>query len=312
MGGGESAAPHAAVSHATGLDALAGGARAVVAGLLVNAGLALVKLFSGLLGQSYALVADAVESMADIFGSLVVWSGLRISARPADDDHPYGHGKAEALAAMIVAMMLLGAGIGIAIEAVREIVTPHHAPAPFTLVVLIVVVIVKETLYRGVRIASRRAGSNAVLADAWHHRSDAITSLAAGVGITVALVGGPGFEPADDWAALVASAVILYTAGRLLRAPVHELMDGDAPHVAASARRIALTIPGIRGVEKVFSRKLGVEYWVDMHIEVDPDMPVRQAHGLGHEVEDAIRAQLANVRRVSTHVEPYPHKPAGG
>lgn len=286
--------------------------RVTLAGLFVNGGLSLVKLLAGILGHSYALVADAIESMADIFASLVVWRGLHVSARPADPGHPYGHGKAEALAALIVGLMLLGAGLGIAVEAVREILRPHHAPAPFTLFVLIGVVIVKELMFRVLRATARKMDSGAVLLDAWHHRSDALTSLAAFVGISVALLGGPGYEPADDWAALAAAGVIVYNALGLVRRPVHELMDGDAPHVADEARRIAEAVNGVRGVEKVFARKLGLEYWVDMHIEVDPELPVRLAHELAHRVEDTIRADRPNVRKVLIHVEPFdPGRAAG-
>src|SRR5262245_43542181 len=199
------------------------GRRLALIGLLANTGLATVKLLAGLLGHSYALVADAVESMTDIVGSVVIWGGLHIGAKPADENHPYGHGKAEALAAFIVAAMVGAAGIGIAVKAISEIITPQHAPAPFTLAVLVVVVIVKEAPVRVVRRAGAELDSGAVRVDAWHHRSDAITSAAAFVGISVALWGGPGFERADGIAALVASGVILFNAALLFRTPIHEL-----------------------------------------------------------------------------------------
>lgn len=191
--------------------------RAALTGLWVNAVLVVVKLMAGILGHSYALVADAIESSADIFSSLIVWAGLRITTRPADEDYPYGYGKAETLAAAVVSLMLIGAALGIAIAAVGEIVTPHHAPAPFTLVVIAVVVLVKEILSRKVLRVSQETGSTAVKADAWHHRSDALTSAAAFIGISVALWGGPGWEPADDWAALVAAGIIAFNGISLLR-----------------------------------------------------------------------------------------------
>lgn len=292
-------------------DDHARGSRVAITGLLINAGLAIIKLVTGVVGHSYALVADAVESLADIFGSLVVWSGLRVSAQPADENHPYGHGKAEPLAALIVAFMLFGAAIGISIEAIREIRTPHHAPAPYTLVVLIGVVVVKEGLFRVVRRVARQIHSGAVLLDAWHHRSDALTSAAAAIGISVALIGGEGYEPADDWAALFASAVIFFNASRLVIAPVHELMDAQAPHVTEQARRIAEAVPGVRGVEKLFTRKSGMRYWVDMHVEVDPETSVRQAHHVAHQVKDAIREAAPNVQDVLIHIEPHPPEDAG-
>src|SRR5438552_14030376 len=147
------------------------------AGLLVNALLVLVKLIAGIVGHANALVADAIESSADIFSSLIVWMGLSIASRPADEDHPYGHGKAEPLAAAVVSLMLLGAAIGISIMAIREIVTPHHLPAPFTLFVAAGVIIIKEALYRRVSRVGKEVGSTAIAADAWHHPSDASRSL---------------------------------------------------------------------------------------------------------------------------------------
>ncbi len=281
------------------------GLRITVLMLFINAGLAIVKLVVGLLGNSYALIADAVESMADILGSLVVWSGLRIAARPADRNHPYGHGKAEPLAAIIVAMMLIAAGVGIAIQAIREIATPHHAPAPYTLWVLIAVVVVKESLFRVVRSVARKVNSAAILVDAWHQRSDAITSLAAGVGISIALFGGEGYEQADDWAALFASTVILLSACRLMVRPLNELMDAEPTEIIRQVREVAVKVEGVQGVEKVFARKSGLRYWVDMHIEVDPNMPVNRAHAVSHNVKSAIRTAMPKVQDVLIHIEPF-------
>jgi len=276
--------------------------------LVVNASLAMVKLLAGLLGHSYALVADAVESMADIFGSFVVWSGLRIAARPADENHPYGHGRAEPLAALIVAMMLFAAALGIAVEAVREILAPHHAPAPFTLGVLIGVVIVKEAFFRIASRLARFTRSSAVLADAWHQRSDAMTSAAAAIGISIALVGGEGYESADDWAALFAAGVIFYNAARLV--PLGELMDAEPADIVGPARRLVEVQPNVRGVEKLFARKMGLRYLIDIHLEVDPEMSVREAHDVAHRVKDAILAAMPQVQDVLIHVEPYEGTPA--
>jgi cation diffusion facilitator family transporter len=188
-------------------------------GLLVNAFLALVKLVAGIVGNTYALVADAVESTADVFASLVVWGGLRVATRDPDEDYPFGYGKAESVAAAVVSMMLVAAALGIAFEAVREIRTPHKTPAPWTLLVLIAVLFVKFVLFRRTLSVGEAAGSTAGKTDAWHHLSDAITSAAAFIGISIALWGGPGWEQADDWAALFAAAVIAYNGIVLLRAP---------------------------------------------------------------------------------------------
>ena len=293
----------------TGTNHHASGLRLSIIGLMLNIGLATIKLLAGLLGHSYALVADAVESMTDIFGSVVVWSGLKIAAVPPDEQHPYGHGKAEALAAMIVAAMLIAAGLGIAAAAVREIITPHHAPAAFTLWVLLGVVAAKEILFRVGHEISRRSGSTAVLADAWHHRSDAITSLAAAIGITIALIGGEAWAPADDVAALVASAIIVWNAIRIMRPSLHELMDAEPTALINDVRAAAAGVDGVVGVETVRARKSGTRYWVDMHIEVDPEMTVHDAHELAHRVKGAIRTAFPTVTDVLIHVEPHEADP---
>ncbi len=299
---------------------LATGRRLAGTGVLVNAVLAIVKGIAGILGNSYALVADAVESVTDIAGSLVVWGGLRLSSRDADDDHPYGHGKAEPLAAAAVGVMLIGAAIGIAIEAVREIVTPHHAPASWTLIVLVVVVVVKEVLFRRVSRAARESTSTAVEADAWHHRSDAITSVAAFLGIAAAVVGGKGWEWCDDAAAIVAAAIIAYNAARILRPALHELMDG-APdeEFFATVHAAALSVPGVQQIEKVRARRVGTHFDVDLHVQADPSMSLHDAHVLGGCVKTAIRGVLPHVWHVLVHMEPFDasqmrsgaHRPVG-
>ena len=288
------------------------GLRVSLLAMAVNAVLATVKLLAGLLGHSYALIADAVESFGDIASSALVWGGLAISARPPDDNHPYGHGKAEPLAALAVAVMLFGAGTGIALEAVREILTPHHAPAPFTLVVLVAVIAIKEMMHRAASRVGREIGSTAVSADAWHHRSDAITSLFAGVGIAVGLAGGPGWEPADDWAALAASGVIFFNASKFVRRAMEELMDTrpDAA-VLEGAERTARAVAGVHAVEKVLARKMGTKYLLDMHIEVDAEMSVRAAHELAHRVKDSIRDEHPQIADVLLHVEPVSDAASG-
>jgi cation diffusion facilitator family transporter len=281
------------------------GLRATFLGLAVNAALAVVKLIAGVLGHSHALVADAVESLADVFSSVVVWRGLVLAAEPADENHPYGHGKAEPLASAIVAAMLLAASAGIAFNAVQEIFAPHHRPEPFTLWVLVAVVVIKEGLFRFARQEAHGAGSSVVRADAWHHRSDAITSLAAAIGIALALMGGPGYEGADDFAALVAAGIIAWNGWRLLRPALDELMD-TAPDLALieQIRRLAEEVPEVSRVEKCIVRKMGFHYFVDMHMEVDPEMSVQAAHRIAHRVKDRIRQALPAVRDVLVHIEP--------
>lgn len=282
------------------------GIQAAQLGLLVNAALAVVKLIAGVVGNAYALVADAVESSADIFSSLVVWRGLRIASREADEDYPFGYGKAEAIATAVVALMLLGAAVGIAVEAVREIFTPHHTPAPFTLVVLVGVVIVKEVLFRRVVAVGDEVRSTAVKADAWHHRSDALTSIAAFVGISIALVGGPGWESADDWAALFAACIIVFNALRLLRPAIDDIMDRSPgseleSRISAAARGTS----DVRAIEKVRIRKVGLAYQVDLHVQADPGMSLHDAHLLSGRVKGAIRTAVPEVEGVLIHMEPH-------
>jgi cation diffusion facilitator family transporter len=281
---------------------------ATVLGLTVNTILAGAKLAAGILGSSYALIADAIESFADMASSLIVWRGVALANRPADADHPYGHGKAETLAAAAVAVMLLGAAILIVIQSVKEILTPHHAPAPFTLFVLLAVVLIKEGLFRFVGRVGQEIESTAVTADAWHHRSDAMTSAAAALGISVALVGGEGYKSADDWAAIFAGAIIAWNGYRLLRPSVRELMDAvPQSDIADQARAIALGVDGVRGVEKCLARKMGYDYVLDMHVEMDGTLQVTAAHELAHVVKNEIQFCLPRVKEITIHIEPFPN-----
>jgi cation diffusion facilitator family transporter len=284
------------------------GVRAAQLGLLVNFLLTVVKLVAGIVGHSYALVADAIESSTDIFSSLVVWGGLQVASRPADESHPYGHGKAESLAAAFVAMMLLVAAIGIGFAAVREIITPHHMPRPFTLAVLAGVIVAKELLFRTVFRVGDSLGSTAVKADAWHHRSDALTSVAAFIGISLALWGGPGWESADDWAALVASLVIAANGMRFLKSAVNDLMDRlPDGEVVATVDQAAKSVPGVLATEKVRVRKFGVDYLVDLHVQADANLSLHDAHVISGKVKAAVKSALPTAKEVLVHMEPFEH-----
>lgn len=287
------------------------GVRAAQAGLIVNALLVATKLVAGIVGNTYALVADAVESAADIFSSLIVWSGLTIAAQPPDEDHPFGHGKAEALAASVVAFLLLGAAVGIAIEAVREIRTPHHTPAPWTLLVLIAVMAIKWTLARRVHEVGREIGSTAVKADAFHHLSDAFTSAAAFIGISIAVLGsrlrgGTGWESADDWAALIASGIIAFNGGSILRPAMHDLMDRTPGNdIVEPMRRAALSVAGVRAIEKLAVRKSGLAYHASIHVQADPQLSLEAAHVLSGRVKAAMKSAAPQQTDVLVHMEPY-------
>lgn len=273
--------------------------------MVVNTVLAAGKIGAGVAGHSHALIADGVESLADIVSSLVVWRGLVIAAEPEDEDHPYGHGKAEAISAAVVATMLLTAALSIGVQGAREILRPHSLPEPFTLVVLAVVVLVKEFLYRRVSREGLLLQSSAVSSDAWHHRSDALTSLFAGIGISVSLAGGPGYEAADDVAAVLAAFIIGWNGWRLLRLAAAELMDeAPDPRLASRIRNVARHTTGVTDIEKCRLRKMGPHFFVELHVEVNPSMPVVEAHALAHRVKDRVRAAIPGVRDVVVHVEP--------
>lgn len=281
------------------------GMRSVLIGVFANAALAMVKGLAGFFGNSYALIADAIESAFDIFTSILVWLGLRYALRPPDENHPYGHGKAEPLVACVVSMTLMAAGFVIGVESVREILRPHHPPAPFTLGVLVVVVIAKEMLFRSVARAGEAAESTAVKTDAWHHRSDAITSGAAFIGISIALIGGPGYEAADDFAALLAAGIIAFNAVHLMRPALAELLDAAPPkELADNVRRAAGGVAGVLGLDKCVVRKVGFDLYVDLHVRVHGRLTVHAGHRVAHDVKDAIRAHNARVRDVAVHIEP--------
>lgn len=287
------------------------GIRAAQTGLLVNAFLVAAKLVAGILGNTYALIADAVESAADIFSSLIVWSGLTIASQPPDEDHPYGHGKAEALSASVVSLMLLAAAVGIAIQAIREIRTPHLTPAPWTLIVLVLVMAIKWGLARRVHAIGLDIGSTAVKADAFHHLSDAFTSAAAFIGITIAVVGsrwrgGQGWESADDWAALFASGIIAYNGLSILRPALNDLMDRmPGEDVVAPMRRAAESVPGVLAVEKLAVRKSGLALHATIHVHADPQISLDAAHQLGGRVKTAMRNRIPQLTDVLVHMEPF-------
>jgi len=281
------------------------GARVALFGMLVNLIFAAAKILGGLFGHAYVLIADGIESALDVAGSFVIWGGLKFAARPPDETHPYGHGKAEPIAAVVVAFGVLAAAAGLAVQSVREILMPHHGPAPFTLGILIVVIVVKEILFRYVSSIGRHVESTAVQTDAWHHRSDALTSAAAFIGISVALIGGSGWQSADDWAALFACAVIAANGIRLLRPAFYEIMDAaprgqiiDVVHDSARA------VQGVVEIEKLFIRKMGLSFYVDLHVKVNGAISVREGHQIAHAVKRAIQDSDQRIADVLVHIEP--------
>ena len=285
------------------------GVKSVLLGLSSNVILAVLKIVTGIIGNSYALLADGIESTLDIFSSVVVLGGIKISSMPADENHPYGHGKAESLAAMSTSLILILAGIGIAIKSILEIMQPHHTPAAFTLIVLVGVIIIKEILFQLLYSVGKSVNSLSLTAEAWHHRSDALTSIAAFIGISIAILGGKNYASADDWAALVASGVILFNGINMLKDAIQEIMDyAPHPETEETIRSIAKQVKGVAAIEKCRIRKSGLDLFVDIHVEVNGDMPVHQAHDIGHQVKDALITSPLGIADVLVHIEPAQKK----
>lgn len=267
--------------------------------------LALIKGVTGVFGNSYALIADAIESVSDVFASLLVLFGLKYASRPADRNHPYGHGRAEPLVTFIVVGFLVVSAVIIAYESIDNISTPHDLPKSYTLWVLGGIILVKEVFYRIVIYRSKQTGSTSLKADAWHHRSDAITSLTAFIGISIALIMGKGYETADDWAALLASVFILYNAYVIFRPALGEIMDEHFyDDMVKQIREIAATVEGIVDTEKCLVRKAGMKYHIDLHATVSGSITVKQGHDIAHRLKDKLKQELPQLADVLIHVEP--------
>lgn len=281
------------------------GLKTTFIGIVVSALLAVIKGLGGIFGHSYALIADAIESVSDVLTSAMLWAGLKWSSKPPDENHPYGHGKIEALVAMGIAIALVIAGGIIVRDSIFHIIEPHKSPAPFTLVILIAVVITKEVLYRFVLKTGKEINSTVVKADAFHHRSDAITSIAAFIGISIALIGGEGYEIADDFAALIAAGFIFYNAYKIGRSATGELLDeAIEPELRADIVRVAEENTKVIKVERCYTRKMGTAFHVDMHIWIDGTKTVIEGHDIAHAVKDDLIKNFPNLIDVHIHIEP--------
>jgi len=279
--------------------------RATYFSIIGNTCLAIIKGLAGFFGNSYALIADGIESTTDIFASLLVLFGIKYSNRPADDNHPYGHGRAEPLITFLVVGFLITSATIIAYESIRNIQTPHDLPQSWTLIILGAIIIWKEYSFQLVMKRSIETNSSSLKADAWHHRSDAITSVAAFIGITIALVLGKGYESADDWAALFASCFILYNSYLIFRPALSEIMDEHLyDDLIEHIRTVAARVEGIIDTEKCFIRKSGMKYHVDLHAIVNAEISVKQGHQLAHKLKDTLRKEIPELGHVLIHIEP--------
>ena len=279
--------------------------RTVIVSILSSLLLAVIKGISGIIGNSYALIADAIESTADVFSSLLVLFGIRYSNKPPDENHPYGHGRAEPLVTFVVVGFLITSATVIAIESIHNIQTPHTLPSAWTLYVLGAIIVWKEFSFRYVMKRGMETGSSSLQADAWHHRSDAVTSVSAFIGISIATFFGKGYASADDWAALFASAFIFYNAYKIFRPALGEVMDEhNYPEIESQIRTVSMTVEGIQGTEKCFIRKAGTKYHVDLHALVDGKLSVLEGHMLAHRLKDKLRLEIHELGHVLIHVEP--------
>ena len=273
--------------------------------IIGNTSLAIIKGMAGYFGNSFALVADAIESTADIFSSFLVLFGLKYSNRPADKNHPYGHGRAEPIITILVVGFLIISAIIIAYKSIANIGTPHELPKSWTLLILGMIITWKEFSYRIVIKKSKETNSSSLKADAWHHRSDAITSVAAFIGISFALIFGKGYESADDWAALFASGFILYNSYLIFRPALAEIMDEHLyDDLIDKIRKASHKVEGVEGTEKCFIRKTGMQYHVDLHARVQANLTVKQGHLIAHSLKDTLRIEIPQLGKILIHIEP--------
>lgn len=273
--------------------------------IAASAVLAIIKGTAGYLGNSYALVADAIESTSDIFSSTLVLLGFKYANRPADKNHPYGHGRIEPLITFMVVGFLITSATIISIQSIKNIQTPHELPAPWTLIVLAAIIIWKEISFQIVMKKSRETHSTALKADAWHHRSDAITSIAAFIGISIAVIFGKGYETADDWAALFAAGFILYNCYHIFRPALGEIMDEHTyDDLVDEIRAVSVSVDGILGTEKCYVRKAGFKYHIDLHAIVDSNLTVRQGHDIAHKLKNTLKDEIPQIGNILIHIEP--------
>jgi cation diffusion facilitator family transporter len=279
--------------------------KATYLSIVGNFALAIIKGIAGVLGNSYALIADAIESTTDIFSSFLVLFGLKYASRPADENHPYGHGRAEPLITFLVVGFLITSATVIAYESIVNIQTPHELPKPWTLLVLAPLIIWKEISYQLVSKKAKETNSSALKADAWHHRSDAITSIAAFIGISIAVYFGKGYETADDWAALFASGFLLYNSYLIFRPALGEIMDEHLyDDLLEEIRAVSTTVEGVLDTEKCYIRKAGMTYHVDLHAIVDAHISVKEGHQISHDLKDTLKLKFPQLGQVLIHIEP--------
>jgi cation diffusion facilitator family transporter len=272
----------------------------------INLVLGLVKLMGGIVGDCFALIADAVNSLGDVVTNVVLLVALRLAQQPPDAEHPYGHSRAEGIAASNIAVVVVVSACFVGWEAIQRLYLKHELPATWTLWIAGINVIIKEGLYHYKIRVGKRTGSLAIIANAWDHRSDALCALAVLVGLSVVLFGGSNYLWADEVASLIVVCIILWSGFKLIRCSTSELMDVQAnPEFVEGIRDEATAVDAVKAIETLWVRKSGLEYFADIHIQVDPDISVAEGHRIGHKVKDRLLAKFNNLRDVLVHLEPY-------
>jgi cation diffusion facilitator family transporter len=283
------------------------GQRVAATGMLVSGVLAAIKIAVGLSGHSTAVVADGLESAADVIASGFVLFGLMLAAKPADENHPYGHGRVETLTGLLIGLVLMAGGAFISWNAIRQIGHPHEPLQEFVVWPLALSIAAKTGLATLKFHFGRKLQSDALTADAWNDATDTISAFAALIAVGLTLHDSVRFAEADRYGGFAVGLIVVSAGIRVVRETSMQLMDTmPDPQLIWQIREAAFGVPGVRGVEKCYARKTGFKYHVDLHLEVDPEMTVRRSHELAHEVQEHIRERLDWVADVLVHVEPAP------
>jgi cation diffusion facilitator family transporter len=283
------------------------GQRVAIAGMVASGALAVIKILAGLLGHSTAVVADGFESAGDVIASGFVLLGLTLASKPADENHPYGHGRAETLTGLVIGLVLVAAGTLISYRALQGIDQIHPPPAAWVIWPLIVSAVVKGGLATLKFRYGKKLDSAALIADAWNDWTDIVSATTALLAVGLTLVDPQRFHAADHFGAFAVGLIVIFTGLRVSRDTAYQLMDTMPDESRINTiRSVAQSVPGVRGVEKCFARKTGLKYHVDLHLEVDPNITVRESHDIATQVRIHIKESLPWVADVLVHVEPAP------
>ena len=284
------------------------GQRVALGGMIVSSGLAVVKIITGLMAGSTSVVADGLESAGDVLASGLVFLGLTLAAKPADWNHPYGHGRAETLTGLLVGLMLLGAGAAISGHALLRAGDVHPPPAAYAIWPLIASIGIKSALC-GVKFRfGKKIGSTSLAADAWNDAVDIVSGVTALAAVGLTLYDPQRFLAADHYGGFAVGVIVIFTGLRVTRDTGLQLMDTmPSERMMQTIREVAHQVSGVEGVEKCFARKTGLQYHVDLHLEVDPEITVRSSHNIAEQVRNRIRREVDWVADVLVHVEPSPN-----